>query len=400
MDCLEWIQYNCKFARLTVLQKWIESNCRFASFNAPKQGDRISIAGKPDPYFLVINPPQRFREGWTVRLKGQDGLDQFFNDSEIPSWSHFKGQKYPWDEEDARKKAWEKQQKEQKDAISAFENKYKFRDGQPLRKNPARPMIVSVLQGAPGNLGAFEGERGAKLHVLDVDYANETVKLSPIGEGLADLAPYLEAVPAADVVKGTVPVMNPAVMSKIVDLRKAPLGRQVTAEELMHLTPGLNRLAINGQVTLKAQIFGNHKSRRGNGLEIFREDIENRSSVINLDWDRLPSERQVDGNGNEYRVNWTEKGEIFGAWSADVIIAPPVPKDVKDEIANVAPRSVIRERRDGSVLVYSKPLYEQMVSLGVLDAPVTSPISTRAPQPVAIPGVAVPMPAPATTVPA
>jgi len=365
------------------LREWVLRNCKFAAFQAPQKGDRIELPNRPGEYYLVSDRPEvgkdpRGQSFWQARVKDREGKEQMFSSDNIPSWRHFKGQNYDWHDADIQKGQWQKQQKEQAGLINNFENKYRFPDGQPLRKNPGRPMVVSVGRDATGPLAVFADE---KLYIKDVDYQRETVSLEPMGEGLGELASELVAVPAGIVVQGTKPAMRPEVLAESVRL---PGGNVVTAEDLMYMTRELNKLARMGHVRLEAQVYANYEGKGMTGEQYFVNEMAKRG---------IPEE-EVQQSTN-YRINNVaakldangKRTNIFGAWQGNVIIEQPVAPEVLEEIKQIAPESQIQKRRDGVILVQSNALYKQMVSLGILDAQKAQqkPLGTQRPAPMGTP---------------
>jgi hypothetical protein len=347
---------------------WIGSNCRFAVFNAPKKGDKIEIPGRLGEYFLVMDPPERGTDAsgqqfWSARVMGKDGREQFLSSDRVPAWKHYQGQSYEWHNEQVAREKFEAEQQQKVQLIEHFESQYVFPDGQPLRANPRRPITVSVASGAAGPLAVFADER---LQIKAIDYENETVRLVAIDPAFAEYEGALAAVPAGDVVSHSQPVSKPDIGNEPVRL---PTGQVITADEFMEMTPGLNELAQRGQVSLTerpAQVYANYENAKGVGgeeyfvIEMARRGVpaELVQEATNYRLNRTPA--KLDANGK--RLN------IWGAWQGDVVISPPVSKQVEAEIAAIAPQSKSQKRRDGTILVQSNPLYKQMISLGVLEA--------------------------------
>lgn len=341
------------------VKNWVHANCRFAVFNPPQKGDRIELPNRPGQYFLVTDRPQagsdpRGQGFWQTRVKDNEGREQMLSSDRTPSWSHFKGPNYQWHDQEIQQARWQQEQKQQAGKIAAFDQQYKFPDGQAIKKSPGRPQVLTVTKNATGDLAAFEGVR---VHVMDVNYDAQTVSLKPVDPEFADLA--MADVPAADVVRGAVPAMNPVALKEVVRL---PNGEKVDAEQLMHMTPGLNRLARAGQVSLRVQVYVNYESGRGNGESMFAGDMQNRG----ISPENVEQVTQYRRNNTPLTINNGIRSPM-GPWQGDVYISPPIPDDVMGEIAAVARNSQIQERKDGGLLVQSNALYKQMVSLGVLD---------------------------------
>ncbi len=363
------------------LREWVRKNCKFAAFMAPQKGDRIETPNRPGQYYLVNDRPEsgrdpRGQQFWHARVKDQEGKEQMLSSDNVPSWKHFKGKNYQWHDADIEKSKWEKQQKEQAGIINDFESKYRFSDGQPLRKNPNRPMVVTVTRDATGQLAVFADE---KLYIKDIDYQNQTVSMESIGEEFGEFASALVSVPAAEVVQGTKPAMRPEVLAEQV---KLPSGQMITAEDLMYMTKELNKLARNGKVRLEAQVYANYQGKGMTGEQYFVNEMAKRGidpeQAQQMTGYRLNNvAAKVDANG--HRTN------IFGAWQGNVIIEPPVAPEVIEEIRQIAPESQIQKRRDGMILVQSNALYKQMVSMGVLEKEPQTPLGSQKPAPVAVP---------------
>lgn len=341
---------------------WVLANCRFAAFNAPQRGDRIELPTMPGQYYLVTDKPQlgqdpRGQSFWHARVKDQQGREQMLSSDRVPSWSHYKGKNYGWHDEQITQDRFKKQEQEQGGLIKAFEEQYKFPDGTPLKRG--RQMDLLVKPGAPGQLGAFHG---ALVRIVDIDYANQTVRLEPKDPEHQDLAEYLAAVPAAEVAQFAAPVMNQAIAREPVTL---PNGQRIDAEQLMQMTPGLNQLARAGQVTLRAQVYVNYESGKGTGEELFTRDMMNR----NIGQDQVEALTKFTRNNTPVKINPVDGSRSpRGPWTGTVYIAAPIPDEVKREIAAVAPESQYRQNeRDGTMVIVSVPLYKQMVSFGVLD---------------------------------
>lgn len=357
------------------LQQWVRTNCKFAAFNAPQRGDRIEMPNRPGEYFLIVDKPTSGKDPrgqlfWQARAKDRDGREQMLNSDNIPSWKHFKGPNYPWHDEDVAKQKHDKIQKEQSGLIQAFNAKYVFRDGQPL----SRKQIVSVEPNAPASLSLFAGE---KLSVKEINYQTETASLEPIGAGLGEFASELASIPAGDIVAGCKPAMRPEVMKEIVRL---PSGQSITAEELMYMTPELNKLAKQRRVALEVQVYANYKN--GLGEQHFLADMNKRGidpeSAQALTKYRINNvQPKFDASGKQLN--------IFGAWQGNVIIDPPITPEIAAEISRIAPESQIQKRRDGRLLVQSNSLYKQMITLGVLEEPQQKPLGMQRPSPVQVP---------------
>jgi hypothetical protein len=346
------------------LKDWVTKNCKFAAFQSPKDGDRIELPNKPGEYYLVLEKPrigrdQRGSQFWYARVKDKAGREQTLSSDNIASWKHYQGSNYQWHDEQIAKKKWETQQEEQAQLIADFESKYIFHDGQPLRTNPRRPMLVNVAGEAIGDLSLFADEQ---LYIVEIDYMNEAVKMSPQKQEFKEMAGQTAAVPASLVVKYCTPAMSEEVKHEPVRL---PDGQVITAEELLHMTPGLNEMARRGMVELRAQVYLNYENARGvNGEEYFVREMAKRGIDPNMTQEIT-----------QYRLNETpakygpdnRRTNIFGAWQGDVYISPPISKEAEEEILSISPESKIQRRRDGGFLVQSNPLYKQMVSLGVLE---------------------------------
>lgn len=348
---------------------WVQKNCKFAAFQPPQKGDRIELANRPGEYFLILSKPetgrdQRGQSFWYARAKDSQGREQTLSSDNIGSWKHFSGPNYPWHDEDIAKDKWHKQQEEIAERIEDFESKYVFNDGQPLRTNPGRPLVLMVAPNATGPLAPFAGER---VQIKEIDYDNQTVRMEPVAQEFMEFAPAIAAVPAKDVVASTSPATRPEIKMEPVRL---PDGQVITAEELMWRTPTLNELARRGQVSLRAQVYQNYSNAKGmTGEDYFIREMSLRGIS--------PEDVQA---ATEYHLNQTpakigpdgKRLNIFGAWQGDVLISPPIGNEARDEIASIAPASKIQARRDGSFLVQSNPLYKQMVGLGVLDSKLRS----------------------------
>lgn len=342
---------------------WIYQNCKFAAFNAPQRGDRIELPNRPGDYYLVTDKPQvgkdpRGMPFWHARVKDNGGREQMLSSDRVPSWQHFKGNNYPWHDTDIQNTRFQQEQQQKAGQIQAFEEQYRFPDGQPLKRNAGRPMVITVKPDAQGQLSVFAGVR---LYVRDIDYDNQTVKLEPLDAEFAEFAGHLAAVPAAEVIQDASPVMNPQILREPVTL---PNGERIDAEQLMHMTPGLNRLARAGQVSLKAQVYVNYESGKGTGEELFMNDMMRRgipqeNVEMMTEFKRNPAAAKFDASGAKISPR--------GPWTGTVYIAAPIPEEVKREVTAVAPKSQVFENRDGSMMVISNPLYKQMVAFGVLD---------------------------------
>jgi hypothetical protein len=332
-------------------------NCRFAAFQPPQRGDRIELPDRPGEYFLVVDKPQagsdaRGQPFWQARVKDPQGREQMLSSDRTKSWKHFSGPNHPWHDEELSQAKAATQKKDQESLISGFEDKHRFPDGQPLRTGR---MLLSVGDGAPGDLGVLAGE---KAYVERIDYKAETVVLKPVGDGLGDLS---ITAPAADVVSHASPALSTAAAREQVSLQS---GERVSAEELMSMTPGLNRLAANRQVSLKVQVYVNYVTKGDNsGEDVFVRHMSNRGiapeeveSATGMSRNNTPL--KLDANGSRISP--------MGPYSGDVYISPPVPDDVLREVAMIAPKSQVVTQANGVLLVHSNPLYRQMVSLGVL----------------------------------
>lgn len=364
MNPRDWVFKNCNFAKSD------RGVRKVAAFMPPQKGSRIEVPNRPGEYYLVIDKPEVGRDPrgyqfWQARVKDREGKEQRLSSDQVASWSHFKGQNYQWHDEDNERQKWANQQKEQATLIQGFEAKFKFPDGQPLRKNPNRPMLLSIVENAPGNLNVFSGE---KVYLKDIDYQSATVKLEPISPDFAEFAPHLAAIPAAEVVAGTKPAMRAEVVMEPVRL---PSGEKVTAGDMMKMTPELNKLArMPGKIGLEAQVYANYQGKGFGGEDYFVNEMGKRG----IEAEHVQSLTNYRINNVQPKVDEMGKRlNIFGAWQGNVMIEPPISPEVEAEIRAIAPESQIQKRRDGKILVQSNALYKQMVSLGVLDHQANQP---------------------------
>ena len=324
------------------------------AFQAPKTGDKIELANKPGEYYLVDSVEKgRDRSGqefWQAMARDKEGRKQRLNSDNVQVWKHWKGPEYQWYKDEAEKAGWKKTQDEQKSLVSLFEQKYKFPDGTPLKTDPEHKTLVRVVPGAIGDLGAFEGNN---LLLAAINYANETVSLIPAESGYEDLVPLMSAIPASEVVRGTKPAM-----SKPDGIVELPNGTQVTAGDLVSMTPALNALARNGQVEIVARVEPLFKRKIGgketNGEEIFIMDM----IAIGL---RPESIQKV----TKYYVSPRSGQAPYGPWSGDLRISGGLSDAARGEIAMVAYPGLTEWGKKGGVRIQSNDLYRQMIILGV-----------------------------------
>lgn len=365
---------------------------RTGAFNAPNKGDRISLPEKPGEYFLITESPQagvdaRGQQFWYASAMDPQGNQTVLKSDDISSWSHFKGQNYPWHEEMLEKRRYEKQQKEQAALVEQFETKYFFNDSRPLKTNPARPLLIEVQEGAQGDLELFSGEQ---LRVKDIDYQNETVNLEPVDDDLlADpaLAAALQGVPAGSVVASAAPALPAAVAMErmkvpVVDSEGKTTFQNVSAEEFMGMIPELTKLADRGQVRLNATVYMNYQKGDKNGEQVFEEILASRGVGL----------EDVSYSPNNTPRKVSEKGFVspMYAWTGDVYFAPPVSEEAIEEAKKIATSSQVAPRQDGSLHVFNNDLYKTMLSLGVTapEVPVQISPAIPAPKPAPIPSVA------------
>lgn len=331
-----------------------------SGFNAPKQGDRIEIPSRPGEYMVVTEKPQTGRDArglgfWRTRVKDRTGAERSLTSDEVKSWQHFTGPLYDWHQEEMTRQEQEKKRKEQTEQVSSFEEKFRYPDGQTLRER-VPPMVVKVKPGAPGNLGAFSGERVA---VKNVDYVQGTVRLVPVGEEIDELALTL---PADEVMPWTEPAMPVGAALEKVTLQN---GQTVDMERVLGMTPGFNRMVLEGKVRVTAlQVYVNYQTQKHTGFSKFESEMEalgmGAQAGDNPDgglFKENHAERKFDEMGRQTSPR--------GAWQATLQITPPVSKAVEAEIAALAPQSqIIKSAKDGTITVHSNPLFKNMVALG------------------------------------
>lgn len=350
-----------------MLNAWLESfiTVLAADANIPENGRRVVFPGLPMPYFLVDEVTKttdpRGKKGWIARVRGRDGNTRTLNsdDPKCATFSHYNGKPYDWDKEESERNEQQRVQNQQKDLVKAFEAEFRFKDGRPLRAYDNKKLMVTVGPTAIGNLETFRDE---KLYVDKINYPAKTVDLSLVGAGMEDLASALLGVPASDVVSGTNPTIAENILVQPVEIVNPRFNRNlpVTPEnrpfldrdmgELMNMTPLLNRLAENGQVTLSARIFPHYQSRGMSGMEQYQRDLE----LYGAEMDEIPYSQQLN----------VETWKPRGAFTGTVIIHPPFDeKELRAELQVIAPGYKIKSG-GGSLKVDNVYLFRAMMALG------------------------------------
>lgn len=342
-----------------------------ADFAAPKKGARISVErsdGRPTPQYYYVEQVDRTGPLWSASVIGLSGNREYLGSDQVKSWQHYSGPLYEWDE---RRKQ-ERQQREQEEKIrreqeaqrSAFEGAARFPQGRVLNEG----MILKVKEGAPDPLDIFAGER---LRVEDVDAGGMTARLGLVGEigpDLASLAPPEEIssllgspVPVGTVVEWTEPASpekGRAVSIWDPSGEKSRKVRTIEESEMPGEFPALVRAIQTGKIRLAGinvyENYGEHRSGKGRGMEIFARDMLSRG----VDPESLP-----------YSTNPAEDigGRLRGAWQATMRISGPIDDDLREEIQKAAPNSQVQWMRNGDVVVYSNSLMTLMSVLGAFD---------------------------------
>lgn len=333
---------------------WYEPITKVADFQPPKSGKKqtISITWKnpslpPDPYHLIgeVNSGRDARGNttWDAQARGRSGEPKTIHSSDVQSWNAYSGPLYDWHQAEKKRDEQAMYERENKAKIEAFKAANRFQDGRPLSPN----MFLTVRDDAPGDLGMFAGRR---LRVESIDYDAGTASLKPFGWEEPGFEEFLKAIPVADVVAGAAPSMAGTVESTPVKLQN---GKVVTERDLPALTPHFGLALENGQVTATVRVFGNYESNEVTGEKRYLNDMAERG--------------YTPGEGG-YALDTTPKSydppNLFGPYSANIRIAPPISNELIEEIRTLAPASQVRGSAKNGLVIDSKPLFMLMIDSG------------------------------------
>jgi hypothetical protein len=337
---------------------------------APKKGDRIELSNKPNEYFLVekVTPGTdgRGQQFWIAVVIDKNQNKLTLHSDNVSSWKHFQNPNYPWHDEMIRDREDQELRRTQEGLVAGFEARHKFDDGRPLKRN----MILSVLDGAIGDLGVFSGER---VYVKEIDYQTETVKVVPANEELADLGGL--TVPAADLITHSRPVLSQRVAVEPVRL---PGGETVNMETFISMTPEFNKMVQAGQVTARVQVFKNYRSSSGDernegyGEERYLQDMANLGFTNPVGVRTNVSKEEREGAHyiqNDAPLTFDASGgktSLFGPWQATIRISQPISQAAMLEIIRFTGKTPeqIYAASDGAKIFHSNPLYKNMVAIG------------------------------------
>lgn len=364
-----------------LLSNFILNLCRFAAGiavnkYAPKKGQRISIPGKPDPYYLVENV-NGDKGQWMANIRGKiQEITQNIASSNISGWSNYSGPLYDWDSGQEQANKQRMLMEKNKKLVEDFENKYKFPNGQVLKLVPGKELIVKFNDNVSGEEGILAGQEVVitsvnpetnKVNFMSKKEGDEkqlVEMLSPIDAGwlVANANPvsksYLwvdEAVKIPELDAAGNPIFEN------IDGKKVQKMKEAKAGDLMALTPTLNRMAQEGKVRIEAQVYANYNTQKGGtGEDIFIKDMAARGLSPDV-------VQELTGYtiNNTPKINAQGKPSLFGAWQGTVYIDPPMYPEVIDEVKNIARNSQIFGNEKTGLKIYSNLLFKQMISLGV-----------------------------------
>jgi hypothetical protein len=348
---------------------WVLGNCRFAAFNAPPKGARIELDSRPGEYVMVeevtTGRDARGQQFWQARVTDKSGQTRTIHSDNVKSWKNYAGSdQYKWDlfQQDVKRR------KEQESMIGGFEEKNRFQNGVPLAPKPGRPLMVRVRPNATGVLAVFSDEL---LMVDSVDYATGMASLTPVTKSVEQDPAFmalLKAVPASEIVSQADPTINERAASEVFRL---PDGSRKTSAETMAMTPGLNEAAAKGRARIYAQVYMNYTGRQGKGGEaIFLEDLADRA-----DPSELESMYTHNNTVQKYNADGS-KANLRGAWSAFVVVDPPISPQMRAEAEILASKSQVFPTRDNEgnfrqnvpMTVHSNDLFKNMLSMGLMPA--------------------------------